>query len=286
METKLVPLGTTFGPAESNCDAGEIAAFALATNDDNPIYQDGRAIPPTYAVVPGLTPFLQVGILPPEAWEGGRGAGHGEHDLYIHRVPQPGTRLWTTAELSSVVASKAGMNVFSRVTSVDADGNLVYEQYWSSMYVGPVTGGSQGREIADHTFPEQARSRKVGEMALATTADQTFRYAGASGDRANLHVDDRFANMVTGSGRGKFHQGACTLGISVRALVALAAGGDPGRIRRIAVRFSRYAYPGDEIVVSVYDVGPLPDGRHAYAFEATSGGQLVLRHGRVEVDPI
>lgn len=26
----------------------EIAAFALAINDDNPLYRDGRAVPPTY----------------------------------------------------------------------------------------------------------------------------------------------------------------------------------------------------------------------------------------------
>jgi acyl dehydratase len=286
MDSTKIPFGKSFGPVESYCDPGEIAAFGLAINDDNPRYQDGRAVPPTYAVVSGLQPFLAMATtLPADAMEGGRGAGHGEHDLYIHRPPQPGTMLYTTAELSAAVVSKAGMNVFSRITSVDEQGQLVFEQYWSSMYAGEVTGGNQGRELADHSFPDDARQRLVGTLVIPTTLDQTFRYAGASGDRAILHVNDKAAARATNSDRGKILQGACTLGIATRALVALAAGGDAVRIRRIAVRFSRYVYPGEEIAVSVYDVGALADGNHAYAFEAMSGGQTVLRHGRVEVSP-
>ncbi|SEO59346.1 MaoC/PaaZ C-terminal domain-containing protein [Trujillonella endophytica] len=284
MDTTKVPLGRTSAPFETTCDPGEIAAFALAVNDDSPLYADGRAVPPTYAAVPGLQPFLASVALPAEATESGFGAGHGEHDLHIHKVPRPGTVLTTTSEVCSVSVNKAGMNVFNRVASVDEAGELVYEQFWSVMYVGPTTGGDQGRELADHSFPDEARSRPVGTMVLGTTADQTFRYAGASGDRAIIHVDDRAAKRATGSDRGKFLQGLCTLGIGTRALVALAAGGDPNRIRRVAVRFSRYAYPGDEVAVSVYDAGTTTGGRRAFAFEATSGGQTVLRNGWVEVE--
>ena len=49
--------------------------------------------------------------------------------------------------------------------SVDEQGQLVFEQYWSSMYAGEVSGGNQGRELADHSFPEDARGRLVGENA-------------------------------------------------------------------------------------------------------------------------
>ena len=120
-------------------------------------------------------------------------------------------------------------------------------------------------------------------MSLPTTRDQTFRYAGASGDRSTIHVSDRAA-VKSGRPR-KFNQGALSLGIASRALVALAAGGDPSRITRVAVRFSRYAYPGNDIDVSVYDAGPTPDGGHAYAFEAASEGEVVLRNGLIEVTP-
>jgi len=214
---------------------------------------------------------------------GGRGGGHGEHDLYIRRPISPGMALHTTADRYSVVVSKAGMNVFTRLMSFDDDGQLVIEQYWSSIVVGQATGGNQGPDMADHTFPEGARARKVGTMSLPTTHDQTFRYAGASGDRSIIHVSDQAA--IRGGRPRKFNQGALSLGIASRALVALGAGGDPRRITRVAVRFSRYAYPGDDIDVSVYDAGPAGDGGQAYAFEAASRGKVVLKNGRVEVSP-
>ena len=283
MDSAKVPLGEPSAPFLNYCDPGEIAAFALAINDDNPLYRDGRAVPPTYPVVPVFDAMRTMGQPPPEAMEGGRSGGHGEHDLYIRRPISPGMALHTTADLYAVVVSKAGMNVFTRLMSVDDDGQLVIEQYWSVIVTGEAAGGNQGPEMPDHTFPEQARARKVGTMSLPTTHDQTFRYAGASGDRSSIHVSDQAA---IGIGRPrKFNQGACSLGIASRALVALAAGGEPGRIKRIAVRFSRYAYPGDDIDVSVYDVGATADGLHAYAFEVASAGDTVLKNGWVEVTP-
>jgi len=283
MDSSKVPLGEPSGPFLNYCDAGEIAAFALAINDDNPLYRDGRAVPPTYPVVPVFEAMRSLGQLPPEAMARGRGGGHGEHDLYIHQPISPGMALHTTADRYAVVVSKAGMNVFTRLMSVDDDGHLVIEQYWSTIIVGEVTGGNQGGQMPGHAFPEQARARKVGTMSLPTTPDQTFRYAGASGDRSSIHVSDQAA-IRSGRPR-KFNQGALSLGLASRALVALAAGGDPRRIKRVAVRFSRYAYPGDDIDVSVYDAGPAAEGLHAYAFEAASAGQAVLKNGWVEVSP-
>jgi hypothetical protein len=52
MDTSKVPLGEPSGPFLNYADPGEIAAFALAINDDNPLYRDGRAVPPAYPVVP------------------------------------------------------------------------------------------------------------------------------------------------------------------------------------------------------------------------------------------
>ncbi len=229
-----------------------------------------------------FTAFRSIGEVPPEATTGATGGVHGTHDLYLHESIRPGMMLHTTAEYCSVVVSSAGMNMVVRLTSRDDSGAVVVEQYWSSLMRGPVTGGDQGDPMADHTFPDPARDRPVGAMVLGTTRDQPFRYAGASGDRAHMHVSDDTARRF-GFPR-KFHQGLCTLGVTSRGLVSLAAGGDPRRIRRIAVRFAAPTFPGDDIEVAVYDAGRTERGFRSYAFEATSGGQTVLRHGRVEVD--
>ncbi|MCW2523721.1 MAG: dehydratase [Frankiales bacterium] len=283
MDSTKVPLGEKLGPFSNFCDPDEIAAFGLAINDDNPRYQDGSAVPPTYAVVPVFEAFRSVAALPPESMVNGRGGGHGEHELIYHQPITPGMTLHTTADRYAVITSKAGMNVFVRLISVDDSGQTVLEQYWSAINVGEVTGGNQGGPMPDHTFPEAARERLVGTKTVTSTRDQTFRYAGASGDRAIIHVSDQAATRM--GQRSKFLQGALSLGLSSRVLVELAAGGDPRRIRRVAVRFSGYVFPQKDIEVSVYEIGPVDNGRTAYAFEAVSEGRTVLRHGRIEVDP-
>ncbi|HEY3943370.1 MAG TPA: MaoC/PaaZ C-terminal domain-containing protein [Acidimicrobiales bacterium] len=281
MDSTLVPLGEPHGPLTSFCDPDEIVAFALAINDPNPAYLEGGATPPTYAVVPVFPAFIGLPSLPAGAIAGARGGVHGEHDLYIHRPIEPGMDLHTVAERCSVVTSKAGMNTFVRLVSTDDAGDPVITQYWSAMSMGEVTGGDQGSPPPDHSFPDEARERPVGTVSLATTRDQTYRYAGASGDRATIHVNDKAAIGI-GFPR-KFNQGLCTLGVTSRGLVELAAGGDPSRIRRVAVRFTSPTFPGDDIEVSVYDAGTTDAGLRSFAFEATSAGKVVLRHGRVEV---
>jgi acyl dehydratase len=173
------------------------------------------------------------------------------------------------------------MNVVVRLTSRDDAGELLVDQYWSSLVRGPVTGSDHGDDLPDHRFPDDARSGTVGSLVIPTTRDQTFRYAGASGDRTPMHVDDEAAKEF-GFPR-KFNQGLCTLGLVSRGLAELTAGGDPRRIFRIAVRFAAPCFPGDDIEVTAYEIGDVPGGFRSYAFEAQSGGKTVLRHGRVEV---
>ena len=282
MDTTLVPLDEQMGPYRAYCDPDEIAAFALAINDPNPLYQDGSAVPPTYAVVPAFEAMTAlVGRLPAQATEGMTGGVHGTHDLYIHRPIRPGMTLETISERCSIVTSSAGMNVVLRLTSRDTAGETYVEQYWSTLYRGPVTGGDRGDRLADHTFPEQAQAHAVGTVVLPTTPDQTFRYAGASGDRASMHVSDAAAQKL-GFPR-KFNQGLCTLGVVSQGLISLTADGDPRRIHRIALRFAAPSFPGDDIEVTAYDAGTAERGRHSYAFEARSADRAVLRHGRVEV---
>jgi acyl dehydratase len=281
MDTSFVVLNEPAGPFLAYCDPDEIVAFALAVNDANPLYMDGSATPPTYAVVPAYPPMMALGQLPPEAVEGSKGGVHGTHDLYIHKRIEPGMHLYSTSERCTVTATGAGMNVVIRVTSRDETGEMVVEQYWFSFIMGEASGASRGEPVADHTFPEDARTRPIGTVSLATTRDQTFRYAGASGDRNAMHVNDDVARTV-GFPR-KFNQGLCTLGLATGGLVQLTADGDPGRIYRIAVRFAAPAFPGDEIEVSAYGIGSAGVGLQSYAFEAVSAGRTVLRHGRVEV---
>jgi acyl dehydratase len=55
---------------------------------------------------------------------------------------------------------------------------------------------------------------------------------------------------------------------------------DPGRMRRLAVRFSAPLFPGDTLTTRIWDL----DGG-AYGFEAVSdSGATVVKDGRAELE--
>jgi acyl dehydratase len=281
VDSSKVPLAAPSGVHHTYIDPDHVAAYALATNDENPLYRDGRAMPPVFAAVLAWDAFWGVPPIPEEALAGTIGGVHGEHDIRIHKPVEVGRWCHTVGEFQAVVCSSAGMNVYMRLSTTDDEGAELLEQYWSLLYRGTVTGGDRGTPPTDHSFPEGARLRPVGSARLTTTRDQTFRYAGASGDRNPMHLNDEAARTV-GFPR-KIHQGLCTLGIASRGLIELTAAGDPRRVRRIAVRFSVPVFPGDPIDLSVYDNTGSSDGSHSFAFEAASKSGTVLRNGLVEV---
>ncbi len=68
-------------------------------------------------------------------------------------------------------------------------------------------------------------------------------YAAASGDFNPIHIDPK-AGEAAGLG-GPILQGLCTLGWAVDAFTRYL--GDPGRVGKVRVRFSRPVAPGDVI---------------------------------------
>jgi acyl dehydratase len=281
MDSGDVALGVVAGPVASYVDPDEVYAFALAINDDNPRYLDGSAVPPTYAMTASLPVVHALPEHPRSLLDVARAVVHGEHEIVIHEPLTPGTRVHTTAVRAGAVPTKAGMVVVQRVSAVDDAGGLLIEQQWVTMLIGAARGEARGAPAPDHAVPRDARKRLVGRVTLPTTRDQTFRYAGASGDRNPMHVNDDVARQ-----RGfprKISQGLGTLGIATRGLIELAADGDPGRVTRIAVRFSAPAYPGDAVEVEVHELGEPHGGVREYTFEARAGDATVLSHGHLDV---
>ncbi|MCP3101267.1 hypothetical protein LZ198_20545 [Myxococcus sp. K15C18031901] len=83
-----------------------------------------------------------------------------------------------------------------------------------------------------------ARTFQVGDTFTHVRECDRYRpiyYAGASGDFNPIHIDPE-VGQAAGLG-GVILQGLCTLGWAVEAVGIFV--GDPGRIRRVKVRFSR-----------------------------------------------
>lgn len=260
-------------------------AYALATNDPNPAYLEGRLAPPVFGVVPtwGVSIDTINTVITPDDW---RMLLHAEQDMRFHRPMVPGTAIHTGATIYSVRVARSGTWVTVHIESVDDDERLVLEQF-STMFIRHMKAPADlGPDRPVHAFPDGARSRPVAEVVKAVDLDQTYRYRDASGDDNRIHVDDEFARSVNLP--GIILHGLCTMAMCGSVVVDSVAGGQPERLSRLAVRFSRPVFPGNDLTVSVYDGDGDGDGDRegegrGFAFEAASGGKLVVRDGWAEV---
>ena len=254
-------------------------AYAAATNDANPAYLEGRYAPPVFGVVPtwdslleALNDLIPVEFVPMLL--------HLEQDMVFHRPLVPGMTLVTETQGHSVRVARSGTRIAVRLLSKDGDGDPVLEQY-STMFVRGMTGGADtGPDAPDHAFPDAVREHPAAVVTRHVDADQTYRYRDASGDTNPIHVDEEFARRVKLP--GIILHGLCTMAMCGAAVVDELAGGDPARLARLAVRFSKPVFPDSDLAVALFSAGSV-DGLQVYPFEATSGGKLVVRDGRAEV---
>jgi acyl dehydratase len=286
MTDPTIQVGTTWERYTGRIDADAAVAYALATNDPNEVYVRGGAVPPLYTtsiVLPSLEGSMRQGI-PAGAIAGDNGSVHGEHDAYFHHPVEPGMALQWRATTHSAKQTRAGVLVTQRILLSDMADVPLVEHYWSSVFVGGTTiPADLGPDLRDHTFPEEARTRPVGTYTFDVTRDQAFRYAGASGDHAPHAIDDEAARAD--GYRSKIMQGLCTFSMCTGAVVKVTADGDPGRLRRFAGRLAAPMYPRQQLTVELYDAGRTEDGGQAIAFEASSNGVVIIKHGRADLRP-
>ncbi|MGH9263718.1 MAG: MaoC/PaaZ C-terminal domain-containing protein [Acidimicrobiales bacterium] len=281
MALPLEKLGTRYDPRTATIDADRARAYAAATSDPNSAYLSGAYAPPVFAVVPTWDAMMvalhdvvpaadQVAML------------HAEQDMHFFQPLIPGRTLVTSAEAYSVRSGRMGTRFTMRVSSADEAGQPVVEQFATMLIRGIEPGGDVGPTPPPHAFPAEAKSARVAEIAAKVDVDQALRYAEASGDRNPIHTDDAAARAV--GLPGVILHGMCTMALCGKALVDELAGGDPTRLRRLAVRFYRPVFPGNDLVTSVYEAGTEGD-RRILAFEASSAGKVVVRDGRAELGP-
>ena len=106
------------------------------------------------------------------------------------------------------------------------------------------------------------------------------QYAGASGDFNPIHIDPEFAKQV-GLPTNILH-GLWTMAQVARANTQ-AAGGDPRRLKRLAVQFRGMGFPEQEITVSG-SVREERDGRLLVDTVAEQGGNQIIRNAEAELE--
>jgi len=270
-------LGRSTEEREFKVEAPRAVAYAAATNDTNERHTGGDLAPPVFAIVPVWDAMTAAAglVTPPQAFEQ---VVHSEQDMRFFRPIAPGDVLRSKAAPVFVAVRGVGTTVAVRTQTVDAAGAPVNEQFVTLFFRGPFEGDSGGEPAPEHKLTAAIKaSAPVAKVTYAFDADQTFRYAEASGDPVPIHLDDAAARAV--GLPGIIIHGLCTMAFCGRAVIDSVAGGDPARLARLAVKFSRPVLPGQEITVRIYAA---PDG--GYGFEALNAeGQAVVKDGRAEL---
>ena len=283
MNTETAPafkadaIGTSTDPVEFEVTRERIAAYAAATNDPIQAHAAGDLAPPVFPVVPAFQAngMAVLSVIPGELL----GAVlHGEQDHHFHRPIEPGMKLTTVATPIGMRQRSSGVTVVTK-TETTADGEPVVDQYWTTFVRGATGADDVGEDAPGHRFDEALRERDPDATVEQTfDADQTFRYAEASGDPMQIHLDEEFAKAV--GLPGIIIHGLCTMAFTSVAAIQHACPDDPTRLKRLAVRFASIALPEQTITTSIWDVG---DG--AYAYEtATDAGGVVIKDGLAEIE--
>ena len=275
-------IGTPGEPVSFEVERGRIAAYAAATNDTIAQHAAGDLAPPVFSIVPAFQAMGQaaLSVIPGELL----GAIlHGEQDFHFHRPIEPGMKLATISTPIGMRQRSSGVTVVVRSDTRDGAGELVTEAYSVTFVRGAQGAEDRGEEPPAHTFDESLRERAPdAEATQSYDADQTFRYAEASGDPMPIHLDDAFAKSV--GLPGIIIHGLCSMAFTSVAVIERFAPEDPTRLRRLAVRFASIALPGQTITTRLWAAGER-DGRAAYAYETTNDqGAVVIKDGFAEID--
>jgi acyl dehydratase len=268
--------GKTYPESTFEVTAEAIEKYARATNDENERYLgDDVVASPIFPVVPAFGSFMGA------AMDSELGADlmrlvHGaeEHVLYV--PIRPGDVLTISPVLESIEQKETGETFTVKATLTNQDGEAAAAEVRGTMFIRG-TGSGRGPDEASTS----KRPQIVYEETTKVDEDQTQRYADASGDHNPIHLDEKVARMA--GLPGIINHGMCTMAIATKAAVNGIAGGDPTRVKRVAVRFSKPVFPGQELTTRLWEESTEPSAT-TYAFETLNpDGVAVVKSGIAEV---
>jgi acyl dehydratase len=196
----------------------------------------------------------------------------------LHRPLTPGERLDTWSQISAVRTTRAGTQVVMRFEQIDANGKVAVEQWWTMVLLGLQDLTDLGAMPADHRFLDEARTSPLGSVSQHIDKDLAHRYAEVSGDWAAHHFDIDAARAAGFD--FVFTHGLATMAICTHRALGMLGVDDPGRVRRIAVRFASPTPLDADLTVNAYGIT-----ENSFAFEAAANGRRTITHGRLELHP-
>ncbi len=178
---------------------------------------------------------------------------HGSQEVIAHRaLPATGSATTNTTIVEVQDKGSAAVVIQEAVTS-DADGPLWTTR--SSIFAKGEGGFGGDRGTSSRVaYPDRAADHRI---TVPTLPNQALLYR-LCGDRNPLHSDPAFAKAA-GFERPILH-GLCSYGLVCRALADELFDGDVSAIGGYAATFAGVVFPGETLIVDVWDEPDAPDG--------------------------
>jgi acyl dehydratase len=265
--------GKSYSTSTFDVTPNAIEEYARATNDENARYRGDDAVAsPIFLVVPAFPSFMEAAS-DPDLGADLLKLVHSAEEHVIHKSVRPGDLVTVTPILESVEINDTGETFTVKATETNQNNEIVAEIRGTML----IRGTGDRRRAAAAAAAGESPGEIIFEGTTLVAEDQTHRYAEASGDRNPIHLDPDTARMA--GLPGIILHGMCTMAMATKTVIEGPAGGDPERIARVSVRFSRPVLPGQELTTRLWRRGDA-----GYGFETLNpSGKPVIRDGLVEL---
>ena len=253
-------------------------AEGVGAHEQGFIYEEGLRVLPTMASILAFPGFFWPDLGLDIDW---RRVVPSEASLRIH-APLPASGMLVGHTRFGPVFDKGDKGAFVYTTrEIHIEGGAHLATMVTGVFLrgdGNFGGTAEGKPKA-HAIPDRAPDHVV-DLPTRGNAELLQRL---SGDNNPLHVDPVLAGSL-GFKRPILH-GLATAGVAGRALTRVLAANDPERVRRIDVRFSSPAFPGETVVTDIWESPDRAEnGNRTAAWRARveERDAVVLDHGYVE----
>jgi len=244
--------GTEVGALSTSLDARWMMAYSAALGVDDPRYydtlaQEGPLAHPLFSVCyewPAVLALRSKAVR--ESWA--LLGVHSTHHVVIHRLPAAADRLLTRAQIILVRPSRAGTLVVARLSTVDRNGRPVTTTDYGSVYRGITTEREARVPVEPLARPSPPASPETRWTAAVPVGPRAAHiYSECARIWNPIHTDISVARSA-GLAAPILH-GSATLALAVSQLITQDLGGDPARVREIAVRFTGLVFMPSTLTV-------------------------------------
>ena len=276
MALNLDSIGRKIGPVRKEYTWKDVVLYALGVgagfDELEYCYEHQLKVIPSFSIASVFNFLAEVGMSSNADLSG---ILHGEQEIIFHNpIPTEGT-LTTEGAITHMYdkGKDKGALVVANADTYHSNGQKLFTNIFTLFC--RKDGGFGGDPGPDETFEFPDRPPDFEEK-VHPSPDQPLLYR-LSGDIFQLHVDPDFAR-ASGFEKPIMH-GLCTHGYACRAVIKHLLPGEPERITRFRVRFSRTLYPGQPMTTQIWK---MDEGKAFFRTINAENGDVVMDRGIVE----